>query len=165
MRIESFTAFDYIVSVVSRTAGDKYAVIIGREKSREEFGVYTVYTKGLIKGMEVRTNTPILDRTVGTFSANLNTAPAGRYFFTVIEDSESFCIDRVANKQRFPSRVRLLDIKEGESTQLEDGLQVLVCIGTGAHGTLKLEPKTSFINDGTKTITATTRILAMIIED
>jgi len=165
MNIEKFKSFDYNVAIVSRNIGDNYGIIVGSEKSRSSLGAYTLYTKGLICGVELKTNTPTLNRSVGTFSLNLNDIVPGRYVFSVIENSEQYCIDIIGNLEKFPSNVYTLDIKENESIKLNKNLKVLVCLGNGWYGDLNLSPKISFISNDVDTITANSRILAMVIED
>lgn len=165
MNVKSIEVFGYKVIILSRSKNEKYGLFVGKQITREEMGSYTLYTKGLIQGLEIKTNTAIRERKPGTFSSDLLDPPKGRYVLTVVEESEQWCLDKKSNKEKYPSNVTVIDMKENDSTSLPEGKKMLVCLGSGSYGDLSLEPESSFISNGKDKLVANSRILAMIIED
>lgn len=163
---QEYQAFGWRIYKNTAPAGFTYSVGLAKEHNSNTTGMQTIWTKGLIVGVNSATNTPTNVRSAGVFSGNFkNTFSPGRYIFKCVEDSEWWCLsDAVNDGDR--AGVAPLILSEGMSVSLRESTNLLLLSGSIIVGdTLVTEiPNAITVTSPFTTITAKTDIIGLIFE-
>lgn len=126
-QITPVDAFGWRFHWVRAATGTWYDMLVARPSSVKACGVYSMYAKGLLHGVNLTTGQRMPDRVPGLLSCTLPDIDAGIYRYTAQEPSEWFCIDRRFNGGELPP-VQSISIAAG---QRHEGM-VVVCTGPDA---------------------------------
>lgn len=163
---QEYQAFGWRIYKNTAPAGFTYSVGLAKEHNSNTTGMQTVWTKGLIVGVNSATNTPTNVRSAGVFSGNFkNTFSPGRYIFKCVEDSEWWCLsDAINDGDR--ACVTPLILSEGMSVLLKENTNLLLLSGSiNLNGTLISEvPSAITITSAVTTIIAKTDTIGLIFE-
>lgn len=119
--------FGWVVHVKTLQAGDTYAVKVTGDGNvpSNKTGNITLWTKGLITGVNSSTGDITLPRTKGYFSLDRDAIPSGEFKFTAEEDSEWVCVNYIANRKTLPN-LRVIRC-DSSSVVIPAGSNILFC--------------------------------------
>lgn len=163
---QEYQAFGWKIYKNTAPAGFTYSVGLAKAHTSSTTGMQTIWTKGLIVGVNSATNIATNIRSPGVFSGHFkNTFNPGRYIFKCIEDSEWWCLSDAANGGDRAS-VSPLILSEGMSVLLTENTNLLLLSGSiNLSGTLISEaPSAITITSAVTTIIAKTDIIGLIFE-
>jgi len=128
---ERHKAFGWLVHKKLLLANEKYRVVVPAAVAADKVDNITLWTKGRIEGIDIASSMQIPPRVAGFNSFIRGDVPAGEYLFTAVEDSEWWCINYTANRNRLPI-VQVFLASKGEIKELPIGTRLLICRGAAA---------------------------------
>lgn len=103
IRLGTVTVGGWAAAHLHLPAGAKYFTISTGNRTREEIGYHTVWTKGRIEGLNLTTGERLQPRKPWTLSSELPPLSIGRVELTAVEDSEWLCFDGKINGGKTPN--------------------------------------------------------------
>ena len=110
-------------------AGEVYGTTIAEDSKFSEAGLTTLWTKGVVTGVNTTTGARTPNRVAGYITDPEGPVPAGVYEYTVQEATEWFCLPSFANGNDSP-KLDAAVIKKGESMTLPAGTLIAFLRGS-----------------------------------
>jgi hypothetical protein len=122
---EKINIFGWLIHLKKLKAGESYTVKVSGNLvvPSTSSGNITLWTKGRITGINIKTKESTRERIPGVFSLDTLNIPCGDFLFTAEEDSEWLCINYIANRKKLPK----VEIKRGNTISILADSKILVC--------------------------------------
>lgn len=125
----AYQAFDWKVHKAVCPDGHSFVVTTTKAGPRTEAANIALYTQGLLTGESLTDSLPILNRSPGTFSQDLNPIRQGQFKFTATGVTQWWCINYRLNQNQLPNVTPVI-ISDAAVEVFPLGTQLFLCEGT-----------------------------------
>ena len=162
IRYKYYRAFGWLIAEAIRPDGCVFTVTVANDSTRTERPYITLYTQGELTHRCLTDDVPVLGRSPGTSTIDLNPLRAGTFEFTAHGDVHWWCIDRQNNKGELPD-VEILRLSPGQSRVFDAGAKVLVCSGDAyVNGNRSVAPHVVRDNDTSFEVIAASQVYGFV---
>lgn len=158
---ERYRAHGWVVHRKMLKAGETFVVNVPQGYTLEQAPDIALWTRGYVTGVNLENGEPVEPRSPGSSILRRMVMLPGKHLMTAQEDSEFWCVNRIANRNRLPG-LEVVDLAPTEVQQI--GLPSLIC--SGRFKTLSgdtIEAPAALAAGAT--ITAETRVLGLAFKE